>query len=126
MLSWKPPANDGGNRITEYIVEKRDMKIRQWRSATDSKVTNTICEITKLVEKQVYDFRVFSVNCIGQSESAAEIYSITPTSKVKVVAPKFLESLPSNIVAKPDQDITLTAKISGTPKPVTKWYKVGY
>lgn len=30
MLSWKPPTNDGGGTITQYIVEKLEVPMTSW------------------------------------------------------------------------------------------------
>ena len=30
MLNWKPPMNDGGGFITQYIVEKLEKPMNNW------------------------------------------------------------------------------------------------
>jgi len=30
MLTWKPPLNDGGGFITQYIVEKQEQGMTNW------------------------------------------------------------------------------------------------
>ena len=30
MLTWKPPLNDGGGFITQYIVEKQESGMTSW------------------------------------------------------------------------------------------------
>jgi titin len=39
ILSWKPPMNDGGSMITQYIVEKRDLPGGEWVVVTKTRFT---------------------------------------------------------------------------------------
>jgi titin len=67
-LKWDVPESDGGEPITEYIVERRDVKKTAFVSQgkTDAKTLNL--KATKLIEGTQYMFRVIAVNSIGQSE----------------------------------------------------------
>lgn len=65
-LAWKPPADDGGSPILHYIIEKMDMSRGTWADAGMSIMLNH--EITRLIHKKEYYFRVKAVNVIGESE----------------------------------------------------------
>ena len=66
-LSWKPPAEDGGSPITNYVVEKRDAKKTLWsRVEKTDNVTNIA--VKNLVEGAQFFFRVAAVNKNGQGE----------------------------------------------------------
>lgn len=67
-ISWSPPKDDGGSPVTEYIIEKRDMKRSTWSPAgTTSETTFTV---PKLLEGNSYKFRVRAKNEQGPSEPA--------------------------------------------------------
>uniref|UniRef100_A0A914D8F9 Fibronectin type-III domain-containing protein n=1 Tax=Acrobeloides nanus TaxID=290746 RepID=A0A914D8F9_9BILA len=68
-LSWKPPTDDGGAPITNYIVEKCHVKGGQekWEKAA-SFVRGTEVHIAGLQENERYRFRVFAENQYGISE----------------------------------------------------------
>lgn len=67
-ISWSPPTDDGGSPVTEYIIEKRDMKRSTWSQAgTTSETTFTV---PKLLEGNSYKFRVRAKNEQGPSEPA--------------------------------------------------------
>ena len=89
-LAWKPPQQDGGSKISHYVVERRETGRLVW-TVVDPKVTNTCLKVTKLLEGNEYIFRVHAVNDFGYGpaiESAAVIIKdpyITPGS------PKSLE-----------------------------------
>lgn len=68
-LSWRPPADDGGNKVTHYIVERRD--ISQGDDAwieVNANCKDTNFTVTGLTKDQKYEFRVMAVNENGQSK----------------------------------------------------------
>lgn len=69
IISWKPPKDDGGSMITNYIVEKREAKEgAQWHLVSSS-ISGTTCRIPNLIESAGYYFRVAAQNQYGISES---------------------------------------------------------
>ena len=77
-LSWKSPKDDGGNKVTGYIVERRDVS-----KGTDAwiPVTQT-CKDTKftvpsLIDGHEYEFRVMAINENGTSEPLCSSSPIT-------------------------------------------------
>lgn len=66
-LKWTVPEKDGGSPITNYIVEKRDVRRKGWQTV-DTTVKETKCTVTPLTEGSLYVFRVAAENAIGQSD----------------------------------------------------------
>lgn len=69
IISWKPPKDDGGSLITNYIVEKREAKEGEKWNLVSSAVSGTTCRIPNLTESAGYYFRVSAQNQYGISES---------------------------------------------------------
>jgi len=67
-VSWRPPAHDGGSRITNYVLEKRDL--RSAESDTWVTVASAVRELSFIVaglfSGHEYDFRVSACNANGQ------------------------------------------------------------
>lgn len=60
-LSWKPPAYDGGLRVTNYVVERKDLSSQHWITI-NSHCKETTFNVQGLIEGQEYLFRVSAVN----------------------------------------------------------------
>lgn len=63
-LSWNPPTDDGGSKITNYVVEKREENRKTWvHVSSDPKE----CQYTvqRLTEGHEYEFRVMAQNKYG-------------------------------------------------------------
>ncbi|ERL85176.1 hypothetical protein D910_02598 [Dendroctonus ponderosae] len=65
-ISWKPPLDNGGSPILHYIVEKMDVSRGTWSDAGMATITSH--DITRLIHKKEYFFRVKAVNAVGESE----------------------------------------------------------
>lgn len=65
LLSWKPPADNGGYTISHYEVEKMDMNIGSWLPVKS--VKSMSLEVNNLVEGRTYRFLVRAVNQMGDS-----------------------------------------------------------
>ena len=63
-LNWKPPAYDGGLKVTHYVVERKDISSTHWVTV-NSQVKDTTCLVQGLTEGQEYLFRVSAVNDNG-------------------------------------------------------------
>lgn len=51
VLSWKPPLNDGGSFITDYIIEKLEPPQQNW----------VRCATTRYLEQFIFSgFKIFS------------------------------------------------------------------
>lgn len=44
VISWKPPVDDGGVPIANYIIEKRDVNRDLWITVTSAS-TKTTCKV---------------------------------------------------------------------------------
>lgn len=59
--------SDGGKPISHYVVEKKDRKSGKW-SPVSKFCRGPECDVGDLEEGESYEFRVFAVNGLGQSE----------------------------------------------------------
>lgn len=75
VISWKPPEDDGGAMITNYIIEKREAKEGAEWQLVSSSISGTTCRIVNLTENAGYYFRVSAQNTYGISE-ALEVSSV--------------------------------------------------
>nr|XP_006823012.1 PREDICTED: titin-like [Saccoglossus kowalevskii] len=78
-LSWEPPRDDGGSKVTHYVIEKRDMSRTVWARITN--VTDTTHRVTNLMEGYDYGFRIIAVNKVGESEPVQTIEKVHLKSK---------------------------------------------
>lgn len=69
MFSWEPvPESDqGGSKVTHYIVERRETSRVVWSTVSD-KCEQTFVTVSKLVRGNEYVFRVMGVNKYGAGE----------------------------------------------------------
>ncbi|XP_022091183.1 twitchin-like isoform X3 [Acanthaster planci] len=67
VLSWQAPADDGGQPITNYVIEKRDINRTGWSVVNDTTKDLTL-KVTKLQEKTEYMFRVAAETSFGVSK----------------------------------------------------------
>jgi len=77
MLTWKPPLNDGGGFITQYIVEKLEQGMANWIRCGATRFTFSTIE--QLSPSHDYQFRVIAENLYGRSDPCE------PTSLIKTV-----------------------------------------
>jgi titin len=86
VLAWKPPKNDGGSPISNYIIEKFDTKKGDWQKVS-SFCRVPYYEVTGLNEGSEYKFRVSAENAYGQSqplESEKPIIAKNPFSRLSL------------------------------------------
>lgn len=67
VISWKPPLDDGGSEITNYIIEKKELGKDIWMPVTSASAKTT-CKVPKLLEGKDYIFRIHAENLYGISD----------------------------------------------------------
>lgn len=67
-LSWNPPADDGGQPVEKYVIEKQDEATGRWVPAGETIGPETKLEVTGLQPNHKYKFRVRAVNKQGKSD----------------------------------------------------------
>lgn len=124
VVSWKPPASDGGAKIRTYYLEKREKKQNKWISVTTDEIRETVYSVKDLIEGLEYEFRVKCENLGGESEWSEVSEPVIPKSDVPIKAPHFKEEL-RNLNVKFQANATFVCKVTGHPKPIVKWYRQG-
>lgn len=87
-LSWKPPTDDGGSKITNYVVEKREENRKTWvHVSSDPKECQYV--VQRLTEGHEYEFRVMAQNKYGigpplysAPEKARNLFSECPSQMI--------------------------------------------
>ncbi|RZF42380.1 hypothetical protein LSTR_LSTR004188 [Laodelphax striatellus] len=67
-LTWKPPEDDGGQPIENYVIEKVDEATGRWVPAGETIGPETSLDIAGLTPNHKYKFRVRAVNKQGKSD----------------------------------------------------------
>uniref|UniRef100_A0A671KGQ5 Titin n=1 Tax=Sinocyclocheilus anshuiensis TaxID=1608454 RepID=A0A671KGQ5_9TELE len=67
VLTWNPPADDGGANIEHYVIEKRESSRLAWTNVASELQVNQY-QVTKLLKGNEYIFRVMAVNKYGVGE----------------------------------------------------------
>lgn len=93
VISWQPPYSDGGSKVTDYIIEKKEPYSSKWVPVT--KTRDLSYKITGLKENGDYEFRVAAVNKAGASEFSVP----TPSTKAKLPYGKFIGGI-TNVINK--------------------------
>lgn len=78
-LSWTAPASDGGDAVTDYLVEYKLSGDLSWTTFTDGTSTLTSATVTGLTNGSAYNFRVSAVNTVGTS-TASGTANATPST----------------------------------------------
>ena len=67
-LTWLPAADDGGAKITAYIIEGKDVNRHAWTQLETTSSSETTVDVRQLKEDATYVFRIMSKNIVGVSE----------------------------------------------------------
>lgn len=67
LLTWNPPRDDGGSKVTNYVVERKATDSDMWHKLS-STVKDTNFKATKLTPNKEYLFRVAAENMYGVGE----------------------------------------------------------
>lgn len=67
-LTWLPATEDGGAKITTYIIEGKDVNRHAWTQLESVSASETTADIRQLKEDGTYIFRIMSKNIVGISE----------------------------------------------------------
>uniref|UniRef100_A0A8D8QGY6 Twitchin n=1 Tax=Cacopsylla melanoneura TaxID=428564 RepID=A0A8D8QGY6_9HEMI len=117
-LAWKPPMNDGGSPITDYIIQKKEKGNPYWMNALEVPSGKTEVKIPDLIKGQEYEFRVIAVNEAGPSEpsDASDIIMC----KQRYLAPKIKTPL-KDIIIKAGKILNVEIQFIGEPPPEVTW-----
>lgn len=96
-LTWAEPIDDGGSKITGYIVESRELGIQIWRVASDYNVQQPEFTVPNLIEFHDYEFRITAINKYGKGlpslpSSPIKIHEMGGCKPIIVVKPADIAS----------------------------------
>ncbi len=65
-VAWQPPESDGGEAITNYVLEKKDVRRPHWARPIRLNAKSLSHAFEDLVPGMEYAFRVAAENAVGQ------------------------------------------------------------
>uniref|UniRef100_A0A3B3WVY4 Titin n=1 Tax=Poecilia mexicana TaxID=48701 RepID=A0A3B3WVY4_9TELE len=119
-LAWEPPLLDGGSKIKNYIIEKRESTRKTYAAV----VTNCHFTVSGLTENAQYDFRVIAKNSVGTVSKPS--YNSGPiTASDKVESPKYSidPAFTKTVIINAGETFRLDADVHGKPLPSVQWFK---
>ena len=66
MVTWTPPASDGGAPIENYILEMREQGQSKWKRVPKDKSTDLSFPVKGCQVEKAYEFRVIAENKAGE------------------------------------------------------------
>ncbi|KAG8514073.1 Myosin-binding protein C, slow-type, partial [Galemys pyrenaicus] len=101
IMSWEPPAYDGGSPILGYFIERKKKQSSRWMRLNFDLCKETTFEPKKMIEGVAYEVRVFAVNAIGISK---------PSMPSKPFVPLAVTSPPTLLAVDSVTDNSVTMK----------------
>lgn len=81
-LEWKHPKEDGGSRITKYIIKKKDDKKTDWARVATTDGSDRKVKIDNLTEGTKYYFSVAAENKAGSGPAAEMPNGVIPVKEL--------------------------------------------
>ncbi|XP_075998180.1 titin-like [Genypterus blacodes] len=119
-LSWEKPKNDGGSKITGYIVEMQAMGDDTWTVCSEIKALEAT--INGLTKGKEYYFRVSAVNEKGRSEPKS---LLVPVNIQDNTAEPTINLMSNTFSVKTGNDLKIDVPFKGMPLPIVAWIKDG-
>ena len=124
-LTWTSPPNDGGNPITDYVIQYSSNGETNWTTFDDGTSTNTSATVTGLTNGTSYIFKVAATNSAGTGSYSSNSSSVTPAASNNAcsnsvsaqrpndcynegVAPNYAQDLPIGTERKGPLDVIMT------------------
>jgi methionine-rich copper-binding protein CopC len=79
-LSWSAPTSDGGDTITDYLIQFSSDNGQNWNSYSDATSASTSASVSGLTNGTGYIFRVAAVNSVGTGGYSTASGSVIPTA----------------------------------------------
>jgi titin len=79
-VSWTVPGSNGGNTVSDYLVQYSSSNGAVWRTFADGVKTTTAATVTRLTNGTNYIFRVAAVNGAGAGIYSSPTQAVTPSS----------------------------------------------
>lgn len=77
-LSWSAPASNGGDSITDYIIQYSSNNGSSWTTFSDGTSTSTSETVTGLTNGTSYMFRIAAVNAAGAGTNSTSSAAVVP------------------------------------------------
>uniref|UniRef100_A0A8D0DCW2 Titin n=1 Tax=Sander lucioperca TaxID=283035 RepID=A0A8D0DCW2_SANLU len=119
-LSWEKPDNDGGSKITRYIIEMQANGDDTWTMCSESKALEAT--INGLAKGKEYFFRVSAVNEKGKSEPK---FLLAPVTVKDTSVEPIINLLSNAFSVKAGNDLKIDVPFKGVPPPIVAWKKDG-
>ena len=68
-IAWKPPTDDGGSAVTNYIIERQQAGQSLWAAMGDVSAEKTAYRDRNVAHGKRYNYRIFAQNPEGQSDA---------------------------------------------------------
>ena len=81
-LSWRPPKDNGGSPIFNYILEHKAEGAYKWKRSTVETIEEPKYTLRKLSTDTVYEFRVAAENKAGVGPFSQSTMPVKPQDKV--------------------------------------------
>lgn len=121
ILVWQEPKKDNGSPITNYIVEYKESKAKNWKEYNEF-ITEQHVKIKNLKHNVNYVFRVYAINKAGKSLPSHESQPILIEEQILEEAPTFIQTLPPTLSVQPSSTTILECKVIGNPTPKVEWF----
>ena len=123
-VSWKPPSNNGGSKITGYDVERRDLLGGRWIRVSTRPVPATDFMDSDVTEGHQYEYKVRAHNAAGPGPHSDP--SLPITAKPMKAAPKLdIDVLNKRVRVHAGENIHIKVPFIGSPMPTVEWSKEG-
>ncbi|CAM4765861.1 unnamed protein product [Rotaria magnacalcarata] len=123
-LGWTAPTNDGGAKITGYIVEKKPIGGDQWTKALPFTVLDNNVVVSDLPENGEFEFRVKAINKAGEGEPSSSTGRVKITEFPNGRPPTFIQKV-ADVNVPTNSEATFTIEYDANPVPEVKWFRNG-